>query len=376
MQALWPVGAVAGLGAVDCAYLTYSKVTQVPLACPVEGGCTEVLNSSYASIGPLPLSALGLVAYLAVAALSVSRQNKELVFWLCLTMALSSLGLTGILIFVLQAPCPYCAASAFISAMLLTLVETRRARDAERLLEARKATIVPTNEGLAVSAGGVAVENLASANAAATVAPAAATVAPAAAPATAITAAEEEEAEPRRAVLGLAGVLALGALRGGTMPSRRLQNAWAYFTLVEKYKPNHPPVLSNSSKAEMALARHLQKIGAACYSTWWCPHCQEQRESFGKQAVEVAPFVECSSRKREQLPVCRDADIESYPTWIINGKKYLGGRDLSDLAEKSGFTEYPAEAFKPRDDKLLEYIWGPPEPEPEFPELEQGPDNV
>ena len=42
MQALWPVGAVAGLGAVDCAYLTYSKVTQVPLACPVEGGCTEV----------------------------------------------------------------------------------------------------------------------------------------------------------------------------------------------------------------------------------------------------------------------------------------------------------------------------------------------
>ncbi|CAE7322597.1 LTO1, partial [Symbiodinium pilosum] len=327
MQALWPVGAVAGLGAADCAYLTYSKVTQVPLACPVEGGCTEVLNSSYASIGPVPLSALGLVAYLAVAVLSVSPQNKDLLYWLCLTMALSSLGLTGILIFVLQAPCPYCAASAFVSAMLLTLVETRRARDAAR--EARQVTVVQTNEGVASMLPGFEPS------------------------ATAMTQAVAEEAEPRRAVLGLSAVLALGALRGGTLPSRRLQNAWAYFTLVEQYKPNHPPVLSNSSKAEMALARHLRKIGAACYSTWWCPHCQEQRESFGKEAVEVAPFIECSSKSRQQLPVCRDADIESYPTWIIDGKKYLGGRDLSDLAEKSGFTEYPAEAFKPRDDKLL-----------------------
>ena len=37
----------------------------------------------------------------------------------------------------------------------------------------------------------------------------------------------------------------------------------------------------------MALARHLKKIGAACYTAWWCPHCQEQRESFGKEAVEA-----------------------------------------------------------------------------------------
>ena len=243
MQALWPVGAVAGLGAADCAYLTYSKVTQVPLACPVDGGCTEaggrfillcdvmcqygsctplgtqVLNSSYASIGPLPLSALGLVAYLAVVALSVSPQNKDLLYWLCLTMALSSLGLTGILIFVLQAPCPYCAASAFISAMLLTLVEYRRARDAAKV--AAKATIVQTNEagvasvlpGLPQGLPGLAAEP-----------PAPQT------PEASSASSEESEAEPRRAVLGLSAVLALGALRGGTLPTRRLQNAWAYFT--------------------------------------------------------------------------------------------------------------------------------------------------
>ena len=32
---------------------------------------------------------------------------------------------------------------------------------------------------------------------------------------------------------------------------------------------------------------------------------------------QVAPFIECSSKSRQQLPVCRDADIESYPTWWL-----------------------------------------------------------
>ena len=40
--------------------------------------------------------------------------------------------------------------------------------------------------------------------------------------------------------------------------------------------------------------------------------------------------------------------------------RYLGGRDLSELVDLSGFTEYPAERFKPRDTSVMEYIWGPP----------------
>eukprot|EP00438_Fugacium_kawagutii_P016422 Skav206442 [mRNA] locus=scaffold295:145937:148989:+ [translate_table: standard] len=331
MALQWPVSAVAGLGALDTAYLTYAKISQVPLACPSSGSCTEVLNSSFASIGPVPLSALGLLAYLSVVALNLGSQGstkeflKDLLWWLCFTMALFSLGLTAILIFILKAPCLYCAGSAFITAMLLALVETKRARD----------QVVPSQ---------VAAE--------AAEAPADSEVGH--------VEHESEASEPRRAVLGLSGVLALGSLRAGTLPSREFASAWAYFTLVEQYKPNHPPVRSSSSKEEMALARHLKKIGAACYTAWWCPHCQEQRESFGKEAVEVAPFVECSSKNRRQLPICRDQEIENYPTWIINGEKYLGGRDLSELVELSGFTEYPAELYKPRDTSVMEYIWGPP----------------
>jgi len=356
MALQWPVSAVAGLGALDTAYLTYAKVSQVPLACPSSGSCTEVLNSSFASIGPVPLSVLGLLAYLSVVALNFSSQGskelKELLWWLCFAMALTSLGLTAILIFVLKAPCLYCAASAFITAMLVALVETKCAREEVAELEAVEAAAAVSAVSAVSAAPAVSAEEVA--------------VGVAVAKHNEVQIASDHSAgsansvEPRRAVLALSGVLALGSLRAGTLPSREFASAWAYFTLVEQYKPNHPPVRSSSSKEEMALARHLKKIGAACYTAWWCPHCQEQRESFGKEAVEVAPFVECSSKNRRQLPICRDQEIENYPTWIINGEKYLGGRDLSELVELSGFTEYPVERFKPRDTSVMEYIWGPP----------------
>lgn len=219
MALQWPVSAVAGLGALDTAYLTYAKISQVPLACPSSGSCTEVLNSSFASIGPVPLSALGLLAYLSVVALNLGSQGstkeflKDLLWWLCFTMALFSLGLTGILIFILRAPCLYCAASAFITAMLLALVETKRARE-----EVTVAAEVSAAEAADAAADSEHVEH-------------------------------ESESGPRRAVLGLSGVLALGSLRAGTLPSREFASAWAYFTLVEQYKPNHPPVRSSSSKA-------------------------------------------------------------------------------------------------------------------------------
>lgn len=277
------------MGALDTAYLTYAKLTSTPLACPASGSCSEVLNSSYASVGPVPLSFLGLVAYLTVAYLSFNASSevyRELLWWLCCTMALTSLGLTGLLIFVLQAPCLYCAASAFITAMLLALVETKRARDLQPALAPAELPAVPEAPPEA-PAEAPAVE----------AAPEAPAVAVEAAPeAVAGEAAEAEAAEadleagePRRGVLALSGVVALGALRAGTLPTREFASAWAYFTLVEQYKPNHPPVRSSSSKAEMALAKHLRSIGAACYTAWWCPHCQEQRESFGREATEARP---------------------------------------------------------------------------------------
>eukprot|EP00440_Ansanella_granifera_P074073 gb/GFBE01080380.1/.p1 GENE.gb/GFBE01080380.1/~~gb/GFBE01080380.1/.p1 ORF type:complete len:412 (+),score=63.28 gb/GFBE01080380.1/:1-1236(+) len=304
----WPVGAVASLGALDCAYLTYAKLTQSPLACPVSGGaCNKVLESSWSMIGPVPLAAVGFLAYCTIILLSFNKDvSRELLWWLCFGMAIASLGLMALLAFVLKAPCPYCAASAFISAALLTTVEVSEAKSRRSM--------------------------------------------------------------PRAAFLGTAAVVALAALRGA-LPVAADEGEDSYAALTERYKPEHPPVRSSSSEAEIALAKHLTKIGAACYTAWWCPHCQDQRESFGKEATAVAPFVECSSVQRRQLDICKDAKIEGYPSWIIDGKVYRGGRELSELAAISGFTEYPATVFQPRDEKASDYIWGRSETESEGPEI-------
>ena len=43
--------------------------------------------------------------------------------------------------------------------------------------------------------------------------------------------------------------------------------------------------------------------------TWWCPHCQEQRESFGKQAAEARP----TSRRIILGAAC--PMLRSHPSW-------------------------------------------------------------
>lgn len=243
-----PVNVFASLGALDTAYLTYAKLSQVPLACPSSGSCTEVLNSSFGSIGPVPLSALGLLAYLSVVALNFgsqgSKQLTELLWWLCFSMALTSLGLTAILIFVLKAPCLYCAASAFITAMLVALVETKRARE-ERTERSDAAVVVAMTPEATATATATAVE---------------------AGDGGDVDFDVESPSEPRRAVLALSGVLALGSLRAGTLPSREFASAWAYFNLVEQYKPNHPPVRSSSSKVRVGT------LGMRCVPqfSWNC----------------------------------------------------------------------------------------------------------
>merc|ERR1712031_28586 len=132
-------------GAADCGYLTMVKLGQAKLACPMAvGACLKVLNSQWASVGPVPLAAVGCLAYVGVMGLSLGPDwpQRSLLWGLCLAMAVFSGGLMGLLIFQLQTPCIFCAVSAFASALLLALVETGRAR---------KAQAVPRREVLAVS---------------------------------------------------------------------------------------------------------------------------------------------------------------------------------------------------------------------------------
>lgn len=86
------------------------------------------------------------------------------------------------------------------------------------------------------------------------------------------------------------------------------------------------------------LAEHLAKTDAKFYGASWCPHCQEQKESFGASASRV-PYIECSpgGPKAASAPTCVEAGIKSYPTWIINGQRYVGTQTLENLAQYSQY---------------------------------------
>ncbi|MBT4539017.1 hypothetical protein HOI26_00125 [Candidatus Woesearchaeota archaeon] len=63
------------------------------------------------------------------------------------------------------------------------------------------------------------------------------------------------------------------------------------------------------------FAQCLTDEGAVMYGAFWCPHCIDQKESFG-DAWEEVNYIECSLPDRSgQTQVCKDADIQGYPAW-------------------------------------------------------------
>jgi uncharacterized membrane protein/glutaredoxin len=87
-----------------------------------------------------------------------------------------------------------------------------------------------------------------------------------------------------------------------------------------------------------SLAEHLTKNNAKFYGASWCPHCNEQKNLFGS-SVKRIPYVECSpgGPRAPQAQDCKDKNIQSYPTWIINGQRLTGVQSLDALAQLSNF---------------------------------------
>jgi hypothetical protein len=90
-----------------------------------------------------------------------------------------------------------------------------------------------------------------------------------------------------------------------------------------------------------ALAEHLREEGVLFYGASWCPHCQEQKRLFGASADRL-PYIECSPAgpNAPQSPACSRAGVQTYPTWIIDGRAIVGEvLSLARLANASGFPE-------------------------------------
>ena len=87
------------------------------------------------------------------------------------------------------------------------------------------------------------------------------------------------------------------------------------------------------------LARCLGEKGVTFYGAFWCPHCQEQKQLFGKSA-KLLPYVECSTPDgKAQTAICISKKIEGYPTWeFADGSRMSAVMKPQQLAVKTGCT--------------------------------------
>jgi thiol-disulfide isomerase/thioredoxin len=94
------------------------------------------------------------------------------------------------------------------------------------------------------------------------------------------------------------------------------------------------------STALDGFAQCIADSGAKFYGAWWCPHCREQKEMFGR-SERLLPYIECSGPNQggPQKEECNQANIEGYPTWVFADSSRLTGQvPLETLAQKTGCT--------------------------------------
>ncbi|MBI4261949.1 hypothetical protein HY624_00295 [Candidatus Uhrbacteria bacterium] len=94
---------------------------------------------------------------------------------------------------------------------------------------------------------------------------------------------------------------------------------------------------TQSTSALTSFADCLTTKGAIMYGTWWCPHCKNQKDLFGKSFDHVR-YVECAPTGNPNMraQACIDAKIEGYPTWIFaDGSRREREMTLDELREKT-----------------------------------------
>lgn len=312
------IAGIASCGALVTGYLTIVKLSGEQVACtaasPAAGtgaGCNSVLSSPWATVLGQPLALFGFLAYFSMLVFALApllfkggenkeqRQKLENLTWTFLligsiAMTVFSSYLMYVLFSQIQTLCPYCIASALFSlAMLVLTIIGRSWEDIGQIFFT--AIIV----GMVTLIGTLGV---------------------------------------------YAGVTPDGTVADSDSPNAAqiAEDGRVIFT-ASRDNPPQPgvgwEVTTTSGEAELALARHLKDIGAKEYIAWWCPHCHEQKLLFGKEAYAEVPHTDCAPADNPNDPKqeCKTAGIQSYPTWIINGKTYQGAKNLDELAKLSGY---------------------------------------
>ena len=126
------IALLALVGAAVAAYLVYARYTGTRLACTT-GGCETVQHSKYAKAAGVPVAVLGLVAYLAVFATSLSARLEAAAIGAAVVLGGLAFGvyLIVIQVAVIDAICQWCLTSDAILALLAIASAERLRRAAE-----------------------------------------------------------------------------------------------------------------------------------------------------------------------------------------------------------------------------------------------------
>ncbi|CAF2067652.1 hypothetical protein HID58_040222 [Brassica napus] len=293
----WFTG-LGGIGMLDTAYLTYLKLTGSDAFCPVGGGtCGDVLNSDYALVFGVPLPVIGFVMYGLVTALSAQLAEGNLPFGVSKTNGRFAL---------FAATTTMASASAYF----LYILNTK--------LSGSSCLYCLVSAFLSFTLFFLAVKDV--------------------------------KLQEIQQVVGLQICLALivvASLTASYSTARPIPSSSGDIEL-----PYYSTEITTlSSPYAIALAKHLNSIGAKMYGAFWCSHCLEQKEMFGREAAKLLNYVECFPEGYKKgtkiFKACSDVGIEGFPTWMINGQVLSGEVELAELAEMSGFSLDQATEAKP-----------------------------
>lgn len=97
------------------------------------------------------------------------------------------------------------------------------------------------------------------------------------------------------------------------------------------------PIINFSSGKYEDFAKCVSDSGAKMYGTYWCSHCASQKKSFGNSFSKIN-YVECSEPNNSgQTKACKDAGIQSYPTWEFgDGTREEGVLSLEKISQITG----------------------------------------
>jgi uncharacterized membrane protein len=125
---LYLIAAIVSLiGLGDAIFLTIQDITGESLRCTIISGCSEVLSSKYAHVGPIPLAAIGAFAYFVFFSFAILAGFgygflRPLLLILVSFMFLATLWLLYLQAFVIRHFCQYCLLSAAVTTILTVLI--------------------------------------------------------------------------------------------------------------------------------------------------------------------------------------------------------------------------------------------------------------